>query len=115
MKIDGKQAPRAGLCSEERSMISPLYARNFICDLLDILPDGGRAVFLFNINYICGKERYKRVYSKGGLEALYVFSGRINCWRNNDKTIDGRSVNYAWFVFKKSAEYQTPKIYFINN
>ena len=29
-----KKAPRAGLCSEERSMISPDYARNFICDFI---------------------------------------------------------------------------------
>ena len=27
-----KPSPTAGLCSEERSMISPDYARNFICD-----------------------------------------------------------------------------------
>lgn len=29
-----KASPRAGLCSEERSMISPDYARNFICDFI---------------------------------------------------------------------------------
>lgn len=29
---DAKSAPKAGLCSEDRSMISPIYARNFICD-----------------------------------------------------------------------------------
>ena len=29
-----KQAKSAGLCSEERSMISPDYARNFICDFI---------------------------------------------------------------------------------
>ena len=29
-----KSAPTAGLCSEERSMISPDYARNFICDFI---------------------------------------------------------------------------------
>lgn len=29
-----KSAPQAGLCSEERSMISPDYARNFICDFI---------------------------------------------------------------------------------
>ena len=29
-----KKAPKAGLCSEERSMISPDYARNFICDFI---------------------------------------------------------------------------------
>ena len=31
---DMKKAPRAGLCSEERSTISPDYARNFICDFI---------------------------------------------------------------------------------
>lgn len=29
-----KKAPNRGLCSEERSMISPDYARNFICDFI---------------------------------------------------------------------------------
>lgn len=29
-----KSSPTAGLCSEERSMISPDYARNFICDFI---------------------------------------------------------------------------------
>ena len=29
-----KQGSHAGLCSEERSMISPDYARNFICDFI---------------------------------------------------------------------------------
>lgn len=29
-----KSSPQAGLCSEERSMISPDYARNFICDFI---------------------------------------------------------------------------------
>ena len=32
MKARG--ADKAGLCSEERSMISPDYARNFICDFI---------------------------------------------------------------------------------
>lgn len=32
--MNARSAPRAGLCSEERSMISPDYARNFICDFI---------------------------------------------------------------------------------
>lgn len=32
--MTAKGATRAGLCSEERSMISPDYARNFICDFI---------------------------------------------------------------------------------
>lgn len=31
---EAKSANKAGLCSEERSMISPDYARNFICDFI---------------------------------------------------------------------------------
>ena len=29
-----RKGKRKGLCSEERSMISPDYARNFICDFI---------------------------------------------------------------------------------
>lgn len=32
--MSSRGATRAGLCSEERSMISPDYARNFICDFI---------------------------------------------------------------------------------
>ena len=32
--MEMRKAPHAGLCSEERSTISPDYARNFICDFI---------------------------------------------------------------------------------
>lgn len=32
--VNAKSASKAGLCSEERSLISPDYARNFICDFI---------------------------------------------------------------------------------
>lgn len=38
--MSSKGAGRAGLCSEERSMISPDYARNFICDFILGEPSG---------------------------------------------------------------------------
>ena len=34
VKKDARPSEKAGLCSEERSMISPDYARNFICDFI---------------------------------------------------------------------------------
>lgn len=37
-----RKAPKAGLCSEERSMISPDYARNFIADFILGKPCGGK-------------------------------------------------------------------------
>ena len=32
--MKSKKSIQAGLCSKERSMISPDYARNFICDFI---------------------------------------------------------------------------------
>ena len=32
--VYAKKGKQAGICSEERSMISPDYARNFICDFI---------------------------------------------------------------------------------
>lgn len=34
VKKDAKRSSQVGVCSEERSMISPDYARNFICDFI---------------------------------------------------------------------------------
>ena len=33
-QAESRWTQKAGLCSEERSMISPDYARNFICDFI---------------------------------------------------------------------------------
>lgn len=41
------KAPKAGLCSEERSMISPDYARNFICDFILGKPQGMTQLSIF--------------------------------------------------------------------
>ena len=41
-------APHAGLCSEERSLMAPEYARNFICDFLIHKANDGSQLFLFD-------------------------------------------------------------------
>lgn len=45
--IDMKKGATAGLCSEERSLISPDYARNFICDFLLAKPQVNTQLKLF--------------------------------------------------------------------
>ncbi len=47
--LSTKGASRAGLCSEDRSMISPDYARNFICDLVIGKPQTHTQLSLFDI------------------------------------------------------------------
>ena len=43
-----KSASETGLCSEERSMISPDYARNFICDFIIGKPQNNTQLNLFD-------------------------------------------------------------------
>ena len=43
-----KSASEAGLCSEDRSMISPDYARNFICDKIIGIPQKFTQLSLFD-------------------------------------------------------------------
>ena len=47
---DAKKGARAGLCSEDRSMISPDYARNFICDFILAKRQKGSQLYLFEPN-----------------------------------------------------------------
>ena len=45
--LNSKKGAHAGLCSEERSMISPQYAHNFICDFILGKPTIGTQMTLF--------------------------------------------------------------------
>ena len=45
--LDCKGSGKAGICSEERSMISPDYARNFICDFILGKVQNGSQLSLF--------------------------------------------------------------------
>lgn len=44
---DCKSSPVSGMCSAERSMISPEYAHNFICDYILNIPSGNNIPTLF--------------------------------------------------------------------
>lgn len=46
--MTSKGSPVAGICSEERSMISPDYARNFICDFVLGKPQNNTQLNLFD-------------------------------------------------------------------
>ena len=78
------------------------FTSDFVSHSLDLLPDGGEAIFLLNVNILAGKDRFRRFYSKGLLSDVYLYSSRIKCAKNGafDKTASS-AVNYAWFVFRK--------------
>ncbi len=78
------------------------FTTEFIEHALKILPKGGNAIFLLNVNILAGQTRFKRIYSRGVLKELYLFTKRIVCAKNGDfETYKSSAVNYAWFVFEK--------------
>lgn len=90
------------------------YATEFIEHAMKILPVNGCYIALMNLCYLAGQDRYKRVYQFGELREVYIFSKRIECWRNNDKeTYGGKAMaDYAWYVFQKGYAGQ-PTIYWL--
>lgn len=97
-------------------LTNPPYslASEFIEHALDILPVGGLYIALMNITYLAGQKRYERVYSKGMLREVYIFSKRIECWKNGVRPKDkcGSIANYAWYVFQKGYNGQ-PTLYWL--
>lgn len=97
-------------------LTNPPYslATEFIEHALEILPDGGLYIALMNITYLSGQKRFERVYSKGTLREVYIFSKRIECWKNNERPKDkcGSMANYAWYVFQKGYNGQ-PTLYWL--
>lgn len=90
-------------------------ATEFIEHALGILPDGGLYIALMNITYLAGQKRYQRVYSKGSLREIYVFSKRIECWKNGERPKDkcGSIANYAWYVFQKGCITGETRLYWL--
>ena len=95
-------------------LTNPPYslATEFIEHALDILPNGGLYIALMNITYLHGIDRYKRVYSKGTLREVYVFSKRIHVYKNNIPTGHASICVYAWYVFQKGYNGQ-PTLYWL--
>lgn len=96
-------------------LTNPPYslATEFIEHALEILPDCGLYIALMNITYLSGQKRFERVYSKGTLREVYIFSKRIECWKNNERPKDKCGMaNYAWYVFQKGYNGQ-PTLYWL--
>lgn len=87
-------------------------ATEFIEHALEILPHGGLYIALMNITYLHGIDRYKRLYSKGTLREVYVFSKKIHVYKNNIPTGHTSMCVYAWYVFQKGYNGQ-PTLYWL--
>lgn len=97
-------------------LTNPPYslATEFIEHALDILPYGGLYIAFMNIGYLAGQKRWQRVYQFGTLREVYVFSKRMEVWKNGEPPKDkcGSIANYAWYVFQKGYKGQ-PTLYWL--
>lgn len=78
------------------------YAMEFILKALELT---NRKVAMFGkIQLLESAKRYEQLFSKcDNLKTVYVYSRRINCYRNNNFNMKGKSSTacYCWFVFDK--------------
>ena len=67
-----------------------------------------------NITYLAGQKRHEQIYRWGTLREVYIFTKRIDCWRNNVRQSDNtcRMVDFAWYVFQKGYAGQ-PTLYWL--
>lgn len=116
LKMDADWLYHNTLYTVDTILTNPPYslANEFILHALDILPEGGLYIALMNITYLAGQKRYREIYSKGSLREVYVFSKRVECWKNGVLPHDkcGSIANYAWYVFQKGYKGQ-PTLYWL--
>ena len=78
------------------------YAHEFILKALDSVDDGAKVAMFMKINYLSGRKRYKEIFSKYPPAAVYVFTYKIACSKNNNpEGYKNGVMDYAWYVWHK--------------
>lgn len=88
-------------------------AKEFILKACEVAP---KFAFLLPLNYLHGKERLDKIYSKNILEKIYVFTRYpLLCQsvRTDGKYYTGMMV-YAWYIFN-TANQNAPQIFWLDN
>lgn len=80
------------------------YALEFIEHALELISEGHKVYMLLKLQFLEGKSR-RKLFDKGQLKTVYIFSSRLLCAKNGDfesaKAIGGSAVAYAWYEFEK--------------
>ena len=88
-------------------------AKEFILKACEVAP---KFAFLLPLNYLHGKERLDKIYSKNILEKIYVFTRYpmlCQSVRPDGKYHTGMMV-YAWYIFS-TANQNAPQIFWLDN
>lgn len=88
------------------------YATEFVEKALELT---NRKVAMFlKIQFLESQKRYERLFMNNPPKKVLPFVKRIDCWRNDDRSLKGSTVLYAWFIFDKEYDGKT-YIEWINN
>lgn len=68
---------------------------------LELISDGHKVAMFLKIQFLEGKKR-REFFKEYPPKYVYVFSGRVNCFRNGDMTNkDSSAVCYCWYIWEK--------------
>lgn len=88
------------------------YATEFVLKALEL---SKRKVAMFlKIQFLESQKRWLKLFKLYPPSTIYVFVKRINCYRNDDRSIKGSAVCYAWFVWDKEYTGET-RVRWIDN
>lgn len=76
------------------------YITEFILKALELTKN--KVAMFCKLTTLESQNRYEKIFKKYPPKTIYVFSRRISCYKNNDRTTNKSSaVCYAWFIWEK--------------
>lgn len=87
----------------------PFYlAEKFIKHAVDMLKPGERCYMLLKTLFLEGQKRFATLYNdpKYCPNVVLVFSKRINCYKNGEKTKNAGAQSYCFYVWEKQEKYE---------
>ena len=78
------------------------YITEFILKALELVQEGHKVAMFCKLTTLESQKRYDDIFSKYPPKTIYVFSKRVACYKNDDRTkYQSSAVCYAWFVWEK--------------
>lgn len=88
-------------------------AKEFVEHALDISQESVKVAMFLKLTFLEGQKR-KDLFKKYPPKKIYVFSNRVDCWKNGTKPQKAaKAVCYAWFIWEKGYNGK-PRIDWIN-
>ena len=88
------------------------YATEFVLKALKL--SNQKVAMFLKIQFLETQKRWLQLFKLYPPSTIYVFVKRINCYRNDDRSIKGSAVCYAWFVWDKEYTGET-RVRWIDN